>query len=88
MSSGRGNAFTKTRRCPSTELLVLFSCGELSSKNAADQISQHLDDCGFCATELHLLAAHRPTQERYRPVQMPLDLRRLAQAVFSDGRRV
>ncbi len=84
MSSGRGNAFAKTRTCPSSELLLLLSSGEPSSKTAAAGISRHLADCDFCAAELHFLATCPTAQELYQPVQMPSHLRRLAEDVFAE----
>lgn len=87
MSSGRGNAFTKTRRCPSKELLILFGCEESPSKNT-EGTSRHLADCDFCAAELHFLAARPTVQDSHRAVQMPAHLRRLAEDVFGEWKIV
>ena len=81
MSSARGNGFTKTRRCPTSQNLLLYQTSELPSEKAA-KIDSHIANCEFCSTELHFLAAHPPTSEGYRTAEMPLHLRVLAEGLL------
>jgi hypothetical protein len=81
MSSARGNGFTKTRGCPTSQNLLLYQNSELPSEIAAE-ISSHIASCEFCNAELHFLAAHPPASDGYSTAEMPLHLRVLAEALL------
>jgi hypothetical protein len=81
MSSARGNGFTKTRGCPTSQSLLLYQNSELPSEHAA-KISSHIAKCEFCNAELHFLAAHPPTSDGYSTAEMPLHLRVLAEGLL------
>ncbi len=81
MSSTRGNGFTKTQGCPTSQNLLLYQTSGLPSEKAA-KIDSHIPNCEFCSAELQFLAAHRPTSEGYRTAEMPLPLRLLAEGLL------
>jgi hypothetical protein len=78
MSAGRAKAFTKTRACPSSN--------DISRRRLphgkADQIARHLASCDFCAAEQSLLSAYSQTTDEYEAAEMPVHLRRLAEALL------
>jgi len=77
MSAGP-TPFTKTRACPSSD--------DISSRRLprgkSDQIARHIAGCEFCAAEQSFLSAYNPTAEEYEPAEMPVQLRRLAEALL------
>ena len=81
MSSTRGNGFTKTQGCPTSQNLLLYQTSGLPSEKAA-KIDSHIPNCEFCSAELQFLAAHPPTSEGYRTAEMPLHLRLLAEGLL------
>ena len=83
MSSARGNGFSKTRGCPTSQDLLRYQNFELPSENAAT-ISSHIASCEFCDAELHFLAAHPPPSDGYSTAEMPLHLRVLAEALLLE----
>ena len=46
-------------------------------------VETHLRDCEFCSAELQLLKRHRNELEEYRAVEIPIQLRRLAEDLLS-----
>jgi len=46
-------------------------------------VEAHLRQCEFCSAELQLLKRHGTEREEYRAVEMPAQLRRLAEDVLS-----
>ena len=86
MSSGGGNAFIKTRTCPSADTLLKLCYGEFPFDEGTKGVSQHLAECDFCAAELHFLAARPPAQVIYQPARMPLHLRRLAEGLLGNSK--
>jgi hypothetical protein len=81
MSSVTGNAFKKTRRCPSAQALLLFR--QEASSQVSEGIKQHLANCDFCAAELHFLATRPPAREVFESGPMPEHLRRLAEGLLT-----
>jgi hypothetical protein len=53
------------------------------STAAREGIDIHLEVCDFCSAELQLLMRHRSSPEEYRLVEMPRQLRRLAEQMLS-----
>ena len=45
-------------------------------------IRKHLPDCDFCSAELELLKRHNHEIEESRSVEMPSQVRRLAESLF------
>ncbi len=80
MGPVRAKAFIKTRTCPSSE--------DISSRRLprgkSDQITRHIAGCEFCAAEQIFLSAFSPTTEEYEPAEMPVHLRRLAEALLME----
>lgn len=78
MSGVRAKAFTKTGACPSSE--------DISSRalprGKSDQIARHIAGCEFCAAEQSFLSAYSLTAEEYELAEMPVHLRRLAEALL------
>jgi hypothetical protein len=46
-------------------------------------VEAHLDECDFCGAEFQLLAEHVPTEEEYAFVDIPSNLRFLAQSLLT-----
>ena len=88
MSAGRAKHFVKTRACPSSSDILRLRLPDGKS----DQIARHLAGCDFCAAEQSLLSAYSQSTEEYEPAEMPVHLRRLAEALLvgrdSDKRYV
>ncbi len=78
--------FCKTTRCPSSETLLSYRRRGLPSKDRAT-VETHLGHCEFCSAELQLLKRHRNELEEYRAVEMPTQLRRLAEDLLSKTAR-
>ncbi|MCM3871170.1 MAG: hypothetical protein ND895_10830 [Pyrinomonadaceae bacterium] len=78
MSGVRADAFTKTRACPSS--------ADISSRRLprgkSDQIARHIAGCEFCAAEQSFLSAFSLTAEEDEFAEMPVHLRRLAEALL------
>lgn len=49
------------------------------------EIESHLKACDFCSAELQLLKRHHSGSEEYRLVEMPGQLRRLAEELLSGS---
>jgi hypothetical protein len=84
-SVASAQTFCKTARCPSSEMLLRYREHVVS---IADRISirKHLIDCDFCSAELELLKCHNLHNEESRVVEMPSQLRRLAESLFVKKR--
>lgn len=78
--------FRKTPRCPSSEKLLRYRRQRLPIRDRED-IKTHLRDCDFCSAELELLKRHRNEAEKLRAVEMPPQLRRVAESVFGINGR-
>jgi hypothetical protein len=70
--------FCKTVRCPSSQALLAYHCSRNGLKEKA-HIEAHLRSCDFCSAELQLLTQHRNDLEESTSVEMPAQLRRLAE---------
>ena len=78
--------FCKTTRCPSSETLLRYRRRRLPIKDRAT-VETHLGHCEFCSAELQLLRRHQNELEEYRAVEMPAQLRRLAEDLLSKTAR-
>jgi len=78
--------FCKTTRCPSSETLLRYRGRRLPIEGRAT-VEIHLEQCEFCSAELQLLKRHRNELDEYRAVEMPAQLRRLAEDLLSKPAR-
>jgi len=74
--------FCKTPHCPSAQTLLRYRHRRLSTA-AREATDVHLKGCDFCNAELQLLRRHRSAPEEYRSVEMPRQLRRLAEELLA-----
>jgi hypothetical protein len=81
MPSSLVTAFRKRISCPSSQTLLAFSRSRLSYEGSA-HVETHLATCDFCNAELQLLTLHRGDPEEYAFVEMPAQLRRLAEGLL------
>ncbi len=77
------NVFRKGISCPSSQSLLGFSRSRLSYEQDA-HIETHLATCDFCNAELQLLTLHRGDAEEYAFVEMPAQLRHLAESLLRN----
>src|SRR4030095_11806274 len=80
--SSTANHFCKTTRCPSSQTLLQYHRHRLPIADRAE-IEIHLRVCDFCNAELQLLMRHRNYVEEYRLVEMPGQLRKLAEDLLT-----
>ena len=80
--SSPANNFCKTTRCPSSQTLLRYRRHRLPIADRAE-IEIHLRVCDFCSAELQLLMRHPSNAEEYRPVEMPGQLRKLAEDLLT-----
>ncbi len=73
--------FRKRISCPSSESLLAFGRSPLCDEESA-HIEAHLATCDFCNAELQLLTLHRGFAEVCAFVEMPAQLRRLAESLL------
>ena len=79
--------FCKRATCPSSEILLAYTTRELTTEQSV-LIEEHLDACDFCGAEFQLLTKHAPlteAEEECAPVDMPSNLRCLAQSLLTPG---
>jgi len=76
------NNFCKTACCPSSQTLLRYHRHRLPIADRAE-IEIHLRVCDFCNAELQLLMRHRSNPEDYRLVEMPGQLRKLAEDLLT-----
>lgn len=81
----RATAFCKKATCPSSETLLTHRKSNLAIEQAL-WVETHLDECDFCGAEFQLLAEHVPTKEEYAFVDIPSNLRCLAQSLLTADR--
>lgn len=81
MSSSFVSLFCKQTSCPSSELLLSYGAEEQPVEQHV-WIASHLSVCDFCGAELQLLARHQTTEEEFPLVEMPANLRHLAEAIL------
>ena len=85
MASSFVSVFCKRISCPSSQTLLAFrrsrlGCGEKT------YVEGHLDSCDFCSAELQLLKRHRYEAEESKVVEIPSNVRRLAESLFVKTR--
>jgi hypothetical protein len=78
MPSSFATMFCKTVFCPSSQALLAYHRSHHALKDKA-HIEAHLASCDFCSAELQLLTQHRNDIEECASVEMPVQLRRLAE---------
>lgn len=83
--SQRQLTFRKTAACPASTTLLSFRTEKLSPM-VARLIEQHLGACEFCNAELPLLAHHRTEQKSFKPPEIPMNLRILAESILGEPR--
>ena len=83
-SATRILAFRKTAACPASATLLSFRSNSLSGAVAVS-VREHLEVCDFCSAELPLLAHHRPTRNAYKPPEIPMNLRILAESILAQS---
>lgn len=79
-----GKNFCKTARCPSSQKLLTYRLHRLPLSERTE-IETHLQGCDFCSAELQLLNRHTNGSEEYRVVEMPRQLRRLAEELLGGA---
>lgn len=75
--------FCKNVKCPSSQQLLAFQCGETSSKEQ-EKIEKHLAACEFCASEVEFYSHYPQSEEIVAKVEIPLPLRDLAEALLGN----
>lgn len=78
MRSSFVTVFCKRVSCPSSETLLAF-LGYRLRYDESVVIEGHVLTCDFCSAEMQLLSRHRSDNEEYTFVEMPAQLRRLAE---------
>ena len=76
--------FCKTARCPTSQALLAYHRLDLPTKDHVS-IGTHLTSCDFCGAELQLLKRCRGEAEEYSFVEMPSQLRRLAEDLLKNS---
>jgi hypothetical protein len=84
MNSSGVIVFNKQATCPSSEMLLSYQRVGLAAEQRA-WVASHLTACDFCGAELQLLTKYSPTGEEYKLTDIPLNLRRLAEALLGRG---
>lgn len=84
MRSSFVTIFGKRPTCPSSETLLAF-LGYRLKCDESERIEVHLVACDFCSAEMQLLSRHRTDDEEYAFVEMPAQLRRLAEDLLRRG---
>ncbi len=78
--------FRKTAACPASSTLLSFRAQTLSPA-IGKLVKQHLQACEFCNAELPLLAHHRIDQGPFKPPEIPMNLRILAESILGEPRK-
>ena len=84
MPSSLIGLFCKTARCPTSQALLAYHRLDLPTKDHVS-IETHLTSCDFCGAELQLLKRYRGEAEEYLFVEMPSQLRRLAEDLLKSS---
>ena len=84
MSSSHAGLFYKTARCPTSHALLVYHRLDLAAKDHVS-IETHLISCDFCGAELQLLNRYGGDAEEYSFVEMPSQLRRLAEDLLGKS---
>jgi hypothetical protein len=81
MASAFTTLFHKKVWCPSSQSLLEYDQSHLASPHSL-RIESHLAYCDFCNAELQLLTRYLDTQDEYSFVELPLQLRGLAERLL------
>jgi hypothetical protein len=84
MATAIASLFNKKVECPSSQDLLDYDQARLASAHSL-RIEAHLTDCDFCNAELQLLNRYQNTQDEYSFVEMPLQLRGLAERLLHSA---
>ena len=84
MNSSSIIVFCKQATCPSSETLLSYQRAGLAAEQRA-WVASHLAACDFCGAESQLLTKHSTASEKYVVTSIPLNLRRLAEALLGHG---
>lgn len=84
--SQRQLTFRKTAACPASTTLLSFRAQKLSPP-IATLVWNHLAACEFCNAELPLLAHHRTDHGAFKPPEIPMNLRILAESILGEPRK-
>ena len=74
--------FRKRASCPTSQDLLGYHLSSVTDEKRP-RIQGHLLSCDFCNAELQLLTRHRGDVEEDALVEMPAQLRRLAERLLS-----
>ena len=74
--------FCKSINCPSSQILLAFETGEVST-NENERVKAHLDECEFCASEVEFYANYPQSEESVATVEIPIPLYELAQSLLN-----
>ena len=83
MATAIASLFNKKVGCPSSQDLLDYDQACLASAHSLC-IEGHLIDCDFCNAELQLLNRYQNTRDEYSFVEMPLQLRGLAERLLHN----
>ncbi|CAA9380342.1 MAG: hypothetical protein AVDCRST_MAG74-446 [uncultured Pyrinomonadaceae bacterium] len=75
--------FCKSTNCPSSQELLAFQNGEVSSRERGG-IEKHLAACEFCDSEVEFYAHYPQSEETVAKVEIPLPLYELAEALLGN----
>jgi len=75
--------FRKSADCPSSQQLLAFQSGEVSSKERSG-VETHLAVCEFCASEVEFYAHYPQSEETVPKVEIPIPLYELAEALLGN----
>jgi len=76
--------FRKRASCPSSQELLGYHLSSVTDEQRS-RVQAHLLACDFCNAELQLLTRHRGDVEEDALVEMPAQLRRLAERLLRRG---
>jgi glutaredoxin len=76
--------FRKRASCPSSQELLGYNLSSVTDEQRS-RVKAHLLSCDFCNAELQLLTRHRVDVEEDALVEMPAQLRRLAERLLRQS---
>ena len=81
-------SFKKKADCPSSNTLLSFKAGKLSSE-IQTLVGYHLLNCDFCNSELKLLTHCTVTKKvAHKAPEIPMNLRILAESLLCQGSKL
>jgi hypothetical protein len=84
MLSLKTTPFCKTTRCPSSYRLLKYHSSDRTIEEWAE-INNHIRLCDFCGAEIQLLSHYSDQDDEYFLVEMPAQLRRLAEDLLRES---